>query len=116
MSATTTKQGQSARKLPPRIYQVEYDKAFGNAVAAVDAVGWRIKSTDKSKGVISAKTPVSMRTWGDTVVITVHTIEEGAVRVDLSSRSHYQIVDWGKNRINILGYFEKLDNLINGSD
>ena len=111
-SATTSSSTGSSVGISPRIYKEEYNIVFLKAVDAVSHMGWQITFTDKTTGIISAKTPTNFWTWGDTVSIRVYKLDEERTKVDVSSGTSRQIVDWGHNERNIFGFYEKLDNLI----
>jgi len=111
-TATTSGAGQSPSDISARIYQKDFDTVFLKAVDAASAMGWQITFTDKSTGVIAAKTPTNLWTWGDSVSVRLTQIQGGAVKVDVSSGTANQVVDWGRNKRNILSYYGKLDNLL----
>lgn len=99
-------------EISAHIYNKKFDMVFSSAIAAASAIGWQVTFTDKSTGVISARTPTNLWTWGDNVSIRVYRIENSTVKVDVSSGTQNQVVDWGRNKRNILSYYGKLDNLL----
>lgn len=99
-------------EISSRIYNKKFDTVFSSAIDAASAIGWQVTFTDKSTGVISARTPTNLWTWGDTVSIRVCRVENSAVEVNISSGTQRQVVDWGRNKRNILSYYGKLDNLL----
>ncbi len=111
-AATTSYSPEKTDSIAPHIYDKDYSTVFIKAVDAASAMGWQVTFTDKSTGVISAKTPTNIWTWGDSVSIRVSRIEGDKVRVNISSGTQGQVIDWGRNRRNIISYLGKLDNLI----
>ena len=111
-TATTSGTGQTDSDVSARIYEKDFDTVFFKAVDATSAMGWQITFTDKSTGVIAAKTPTNLWTWGDNVSIRLTQIENSAVKVDVSSGTPNQVIDWGRNKRNILSYYGKLDSLL----
>lgn len=112
---STTREGSSLEGVAPKVYSADYDKVFMKAVDAVSQCSWQITFTDKSTGVISAKTPTNLWTWGDNVSIRIQKIDNDKVRVDVSSGTPNQVVDWGRNSRNITKYFKSLDLLLSES-
>lgn len=115
MSATTV--GKAAipgegHSKGPRVYSSDYSQVFNRSKDAVLALDWSLVFSDESSGSISAKTPLNMWTWGDSVSIQITRIEGGNVRVDVSSGTSYQLVDWGKTSKNIEQFYRKLDELV----
>ncbi len=111
-TATTSYSPENTDSIAPHIYDKDYSTVFIKAVDAASAMGWQVIFTDKSTGVISAKTPTNIWTWGDSVSIRVSRIEGGKVRVNVSSGTQSQVIDWGRNRRNTISYLGKLDGLI----
>jgi hypothetical protein len=109
-SATTQTQN-TKNAVSAQVYQSDYDVIFSKAIDAAGGMGWQITFTDKETGVISAKTAANFLTWGDTISIRISHQEQG-VKVDLASGSTGQIVDWGRNKNNILKFYKKLDALV----
>jgi len=67
-----------------------------NLVAnTVRAMGWTISTIDET-GVV-AKTPVSIRSFGEVVTIT---ISDGQLTIHSQASLGFTIADWGKNREN----------------
>jgi hypothetical protein len=111
-TATTSGTRETPPEISAHIYNKDFDTVFIRAIDAACAMGWQVNFTDKSTGVISARTPTNFWTWGDNVSIRVYRIENNAAKVDISSGTPNQIVDWGRNKRNILDYYGKLDNLV----
>ena len=112
---STNRKGSSPKGVAPKVYSADYDKVFMKAVDAVSQCSWQITFTDKSTGVISAKTPTNLWTWGDNVSIRIQKIDNDKVKVDVSSGTRNQVVDWGRNSRNITKYFKSLDLLLSES-
>ncbi len=106
-SCTTIKTSQEIIPKNNLIYSAPYDKVYNCSINALMALGWQITHSNKDEGLIQAKAPMSLWTWGD--LITVHIIKEfpDKVRVDVTSGSPQQF-DWGKNKKNIEAFYEEL--------
>jgi hypothetical protein len=93
-------------------YSQSYDRVFGAAVDAVSLLSWEVTVAQKDVGLISAKTPMSLWTYGDKVTIRVFKLDsartDSLVRVGFTSGTD-QAVDWGKNGRNQSAFFEKLN-------
>ena len=99
----STKQGNT--------YSADYDRVYSEALNAVALLSWEITHSEKDAGIIQAKTPMSLWTYGDKVTIRLTDLENGNIRVDVSSGTN-QAVDWGKNNANISNFYRKLDALV----
>jgi hypothetical protein len=97
---------------PHYYYVSDVATVFEKAVEALKALKWKIKSTDPEGGVVVAKTPMTMLTGGDKVTVLVHQLDDGRVEVDITSKTSYQLIAWGKNIKNILRFYEYLDQLM----
>ncbi|PWW81341.1 hypothetical protein CR164_09880 [Prosthecochloris marina] len=111
-SASTVSKDGKAPEVEPKYYNIEYVKVFAGAIEAVNAMEWQITFADKEIGIISAKTPTSLLTWGDEISIKVRKPENNRVRVDVSAGTSRQMIDWGKNRGNINNFYQQLDDIL----
>jgi hypothetical protein len=84
------------------------------AVSGPAAFAAHFTACDKP-GVVVAKTPGTMLTGGDKVTVLVHQADDGRVEVDITSKTSYQLIAWGKNRDNILRLYGLLDQLMSAS-
>lgn len=98
-------------------YAKPYDVVFGAAVDAVSLLSWEITVAQKDAGIISAKTPMSLWTYGDKVTIRVFRADslrqDTLVRVGFTSGTD-QAFDWGKNSRNQTAFYEKLNAALAG--
>jgi len=99
----------------PHYYVSDVATVFEKALEALKTLKWKIKSTDSQAGVIVAKTPMTMLTGGDKLTVLVHQLEDGRVEVDITSRTSYQLIAWGKNRDNVIKFYGLLDQLVAAS-
>jgi len=111
-SASTINSDGGVPEVKPREYSLSYDTVFEKAIDAVGACEWQITFADKSVGIISAKTPTSLLSWGDEVSIKVRKNDNNLIRIDVSAGTSRQMFDWGKNKGNIKKFYRKLDELI----
>jgi hypothetical protein len=82
-------------------------------MAALNALGFRIKNSNEANGSIEAEKDISVRSWGEKIKITVTSSNAGS-QVNVESRSAYslQAVDWGKNKENVQRILTDLDNRV----
>lgn len=90
-----------------RIFQDSYAKVYSRAVSTLMELKWQVSHSDKEEGLIQARTPMNLWTWGD--LVTVYVIEESPNRilVEVTSASPQQY-DWGKNKNNIEKFYSRL--------
>jgi hypothetical protein len=112
-SASTVTSDGKEPDVNAHIYKQDYETVFLQAVDAVNAMKWQITFADKGIGIISAKTPTSLWSWGDQVAVKVRDEKGKGVKVDVSAGTDRQVVDWGHNKRNITGFYQKLDQLLN---
>lgn len=101
---------QTAHEVVPervRVFEGGYAKVYGRAVSALMELKWQITHSDKEEGLIQARTPMSLWTWGDLVTVYVIDEGEGKTKVEVTSASPQQY-DWGKNRANIEMFYSRL--------
>jgi len=96
-------------------YSQPYDRVFGAAVDAVSMLSWEITLVQKDAGVISARTPMSLTTYGDK--ITIRLFQPDSLRADSLTRVGFtsgtnQAFDWGKNSRNQTKFLEKLNAIL----
>ena len=72
-ACTTTTSNMTNVTSPSQLpgYSQSYDRVFSAAVDAVTLLSWDITVAQKDAGVITAKTPLSLTTWGDKVTVRV---------------------------------------------
>jgi hypothetical protein len=113
-ACTTASSNMAAAVSPAQLpgYRQSYDAVFSAAVDAVSMLSWELTVAQKDVGVISAKTPMSLATWGDKVTIRIFRPDsargDSLVRVGFTSGTD-QAIDWGKNGRNQRAFFEKLN-------
>ena len=58
---------------------------------------------------------MGMASWGETIDIYIAALGERATRVEIRSECYLptQVIDWGKNRENVVNIFMYLDNCVN---
>ena len=55
--------------------RLDYEEVFSEAIRALEDCGFEVKNIDRSSGSITATTPVSFWSWGETIKVTVTSIE-----------------------------------------
>ncbi len=90
---------------------IPLEDVFSACKRAVGHLHWDIESSSASEGFIQAKTPASLRSWGETIMISVWE-REGSIAVKVESKPTAQIFDWGKGEENIERFFDELDDIL----
>jgi uncharacterized protein (DUF1499 family) len=107
--SATTDQGERGAKVEPRLFEAPIDEVYEATRSAMESLKWKITSEDQSTFSIHASVPMSMLTWGDKLTVTLTLEKDDRVRVDVQSKSGLQIVDYGKNKKNILALYEAIE-------
>ena len=68
----------------------------------------KVKSADQSNGRIIAKKGMSLRSWGEEVVVEVWEVSPKMAGVRVTSRVNAQLMDWGKNKQNVAEILDAL--------
>ncbi len=100
--------GGESHFVAPRSYAVPKGELIAAVETTVKQLGWTVEAIDPDAGTVVARTPTSIWTWGDTVMIDTHPQGAGGIRVDLVSTTA-QKIDWGKNKANIEKFYAALD-------
>lgn len=87
-----------------------FNQVFMVATQAIEDCGWEITGKDQETGVIIAKTGMSLRSWGEKIVIEF-SIKEGKTLMNISSEPTSQLLDWGKSSENLKKLIEKLEEI-----
>lgn len=58
-------------------------------------------NANKTIRTITIRTDVSWRSWGEDVMININPLTDTQTEISISSGGKFQLVDWGKNSINI---------------
>jgi hypothetical protein len=88
-------------------YESPYDNVFEASLRVIRQLGWSLISTDKEAGVIKARTSMSLRSWGEDIIIRLSK-ENMATIVSVSSHAVFQLFDWGKSIENENLFHEEL--------
>lgn len=83
------------------------DVVFDACRAVVEYVGWQTADVDGDTLTLNALTPISWKSFGDTVEIQVSNEGESTV-VTVSSEPRFSLMNWGKDRANEGVFLEKL--------
>lgn len=82
--------------------------AFAAALATVEEMGWALIEASSSDGRIEATATTPWYGFKDDVVIRVETLPDGAIRVDVRSKSRVGVSDVGANAARISEFLEAL--------
>ena len=99
-----------------RNYAASRQVVFAQTVAALNALGFRVKNSSEANGVIEAERDISVLSWGEKIKITIASTSGGS-QVNVESKSAYplQAVDWGKNKENVQRILTDLDTRVAAS-
>ena len=81
-----------------------YRKTFQLCLEAIKELGnCKIRKTDSSRGIIEARTGISLRTYGDNISFEIQQLDNERTQVEISSRPMWwpTIVDYGRNLENV---------------
>jgi hypothetical protein len=68
----------------------------------------KVKSADQDTGRIIAGKGMSMRSWGEEVIVEVWEVSPKKAGVRVSSRLKAQLVDWGANKKNVAAVIDAI--------
>ncbi len=102
-----TQQQQAYADIRPLLMPLPPDQAFDRALAAAEAMGWKIVASVAGEGRIEATATTLMFGFKDDVVIRVRADVAGS-RIDLRSVSRVGRSDLGANARRIRAYLERL--------
>ena len=75
-----------------------YAQVFRTLVGVLPQHKIEIVATDEAAGVITAKTGITMRTWGETIVIRLGSRDAGATtEMVIESNLKFGLAAWGKH-------------------
>jgi len=81
-------------------YSASHIKAFDCIIQAIKDCGYSIISQDQQTGTIRASSGFSLKSWGETILIQVSSLNN-IVEVSVESTPKAQLMDWGKSRENV---------------
>jgi hypothetical protein len=118
-ACTTSSSNVTAGTLPAELpgFDQGYDRVFSAALTAAAILSWEITLAQMDGGIISARTPMSLATYGDQVTIRVFRPDsirgDTLTRVGFSSSTE-QLVDWGQNSQNQRNFYRRLRQVLDG--
>lgn len=77
----------------------------------VERLEWKLISENRETGTIEVKTEMSLRSWGEEVLIQVAKEKEGNI-ITVASGVSSQIFDWGKNKENEEKFHKEMSRVI----
>jgi hypothetical protein len=79
-----------------------------NAVSdTLDTLRWRVERSDPVFHKLKAKTGMSLRAWGSTILIDVSALDDENTKVSVLAETH-QMVDWGQTSERVGTFFREL--------
>jgi len=96
-----------------RTYQVPWDQAFDKVTHALGTVPKMVvKNADRSTGRIQVSKKMSLKSWGENVLVDVFEAGPGQTTVKARSQLKAQLVDWGANKQNLRSVFEAVERAL----
>ena len=92
-----------------RNYSLPKSVVFRELLNVLTVLGFKIKESSESTGLIEASKGMSFRSWGETLRVSVISSNAGS-QVNVESGEKYQVVDYGKNKENVQKILAELDN------
>ena len=83
---------------------IEYasDNTFKALLTALEnSQQFNVKDSNVTAGTISISTGISMKSWGENLLLTISPTSNGFSELSISSMSKFGLADWGKNQDNI---------------
>ena len=96
-----------------RTFDHNFDLVFNACLLALKELGMKIEYNSKNSGDISAKTEISIFSWGETLDVKVLKNSTSSTTVKIKSTSNAQLIDWGKNEDNELKILNKVNEVLN---
>ena len=84
-------------------------QVFDACMRAVPHCGFRVAAANPALGRIEAKASVGLRSWGETITITV--APDGRTDIRSACRG-IQLVDYGKNKANVTALFTAIGQFL----
>ena|SRR5437879_10001755 len=96
-----------------RFESINRDSLFNLCLEIGDQFGFKILKKNFEEGKITLGTPMSWWSWGEKISIEFSKISSTPiVEVELRSECKltYQVIDWGKNKRNVISILNALKN------
>jgi hypothetical protein len=80
------------------------EDAYAECLQSADAFEFaRVERTDAAHGIVELKTAMSLKSWGERVIIELEEIDARTTSIEITSRSRlrYTLADYGKNAENV---------------
>ena len=100
--------GFPAKARESRKYNLHHDQLRNAAIQALQALRWRFSEYPYYQ--FNVEIGLSLLSWGEHVVINI--FQNGTVSVYSEGAMAFQWLDWGKNRRNILRFFNMLSEVL----
>jgi hypothetical protein len=99
-----------------RILNASYTSVYINCHQAAKQLEFKIFKEDIATGIILFKIGWSLWSFGEEFRITIESEGKNTTKVTIGSESSIgaQVYDWGKNKDNIILFFETLSLLMKG--
>lgn len=105
------------KEIVSRAYSCSADSLLEASRQALIQIGASITHEDSATRSIRAQLAMSVWSWGEVVEITIKSVKEEESEITVESRSRFPLtlVDWGKNKRNIIGVLNQLETSVPSS-
>lgn len=105
------------KEIASRTYSCSADSLLAASRQVLTQLGASITYEDSAERSIRAHLAMSVWSWGEVVEITIKPVKEEESEITVESRSRFPLtlVDWGKNRRNVIGVLDQLETSVPSS-
>ncbi len=96
----------------PRTFEHPYPAVFDALVAILPAVKFSLMTADRGAGRIEARTRVTLRSWGENVVVYVGAVDATRSTVVMDSTLRFGMLPWGAHKRNFTTVLAALDRYL----
>jgi hypothetical protein len=102
------------KEIVSRVYSCSADSLLEASRHALTQIGASITHEDSAARSIRAQLAMSVWSWGEVFEITIKPVKEEESEITVESRSRFPLtlVDWGKNRRNVMGVLNQLETSV----
>jgi hypothetical protein len=97
-----------------REFEKSYNEVYIKCHETAINLNFNIMKEDILEGIILFKVGLSLFSWGEKFKIVITDVGTNFTRVKITSEAAFevQVVDWGKNNMNVLNFFKTLTELL----
>jgi len=89
-------------------FELPKDILFDKITEVLMEAGFKVRHTDKSRGVLFATAGMTLFSWGENIYIDL-TEQNGLTQVDMCSTTFFGVTSWGRNEKNYEHLFDTFE-------